>query len=138
MDDMERQLKTDAEAIRADITPELEARLRASLHAASPARTTGRRRPRRYLWLAGALTGTAAAAAALMLLSLRQGTVEAPPPADAVAVTVPAWADPGFDRLPLTIENAELTRPLEEELERLRSDLERARENVEEDIRFSF
>ena len=39
---------------------------------------------------------------------------------------------------PLNVETAEWTTPLEEELRNLRSDLEKARENVERDLRLSF
>lgn len=139
MDDIEQRLKADAEAIRADVTPELESRIRASLAAAHRPARPRERAPGRLFWVASALTGAAAAAAALLLLD-RTAPPAAPveDPGEAVAVTVPEPGDPGVGVLPLEIRNADLTRPLEEELGNLKSDLEKAREGVERDVRFMF
>jgi hypothetical protein len=60
-----------------------------------------------------------------------------PPPAEAVAESVPEYIRE-FEQLPLRAKTADLTAPLEEELKNLRSDLERARENVEQDLDFTF
>jgi hypothetical protein len=40
--------------------------------------------------------------------------------------------------LPLRVKTADLAAPLEDELQNLRSDLEKARDNVERDLKFTF
>jgi hypothetical protein len=136
MDDLERRLREDAEAIRAEVPPQLTARIASSVcgvRALPPAR-------REFgwpLWLAASLTGAAAAAVAIVSVNWRSMNEPAPPPAEAVAESVPDYIR-DFEQLPLHAKTADLTAPLEEELKNLRSDLERARENVEQDLDFTF
>lgn len=136
MDDIEQKLKRDAGKIPAEITPELEGRLRASLAAQAPPRARRDKEIPRRLWLAAGLTGAAAALVAIALLPREpqpapQTIAEAPAPD-----TVPGNVAP-FDRaLPLAVEPAALTAPLEEELENLRADLEQARRRVADDMTF--
>ena len=68
MADLEKQLKDDAAAIRADVSPELAARISASVHAAvrEPEKTASRRSG--SLWWMSSLTGVAAALLILVLL----------------------------------------------------------------------
>ena len=134
MDDFEDKLKRDAVKIPAEITPELEARIRASVEAQAPPRD----RPKPVIpprtWLAAGLTGAAAAVLVMALLPSGpqpQPVVEAPP-----VRTVPEHVT-AFERaLPLEVEQAKLTAPLEQELENLRADLEQARRSVAEDMSF--
>ena len=136
MDDFEQKLKRDAERIPAEITPELEGRLRASLAAQAPPRARRNKEIPRRLWLAAGLAGATAALVIIALLPRepqpRPQTVAQAPAAD----TVPGSVAP-FDRaLPLAVEPADLTAPLEEELENLRADLELARRRVADDMAF--
>ena len=137
MDDLERRLKEDADRIRADVPSDLRSRIDASVRAVPT------KRPRRTeislpLWLGGSLTGVAAAVLAIALVNWRDSAEPAPEPADAVAYSVPRYIDELERELPLRAKTADLTEPLEDELENLRSDLEKARENVERDLRFTF
>ena len=135
MDDLDRRLKEDADRIRADVPSDLRSRINASM------RTVPLIRPRRTqislpLWLAGSLTGAAAAVLAIAVVNWRESADTAPEPA--VAYSVPQYIDELERELPLRAKTADLTEPLEDELENLRSDLEKARENVERDLRFTF
>ena len=141
MDDLERRLREDAEAIRAEVSPQLTARIASSVRGAR-ALPPARREFGWPLWLAASLTGAAAAAVAIVALNRGSMDTAAPPPAGAVADSVPDSV-PNYilefeQQLPLHAKTADLTAPLEEELKNLRSDLERARENVEQDLDFTF
>ena len=155
MADLEKRLKDDAAAIRADVSPELAARISASIHAA--AREPGKP-PRRSvgssLWWASSLTGVAVALVVLALLgrddlatvdpaveSGQEATIaenaengSALPP----TATVPDSTTVPRSEFPLNAEAAVFAEPLAEELENLKSDLEKARDDVEEDLRQSF
>ena len=143
MDDLEKCLKRDAQQIRIEPSPELQLRIDASLRAAreiGPA--TQRSTPSTTFWLISSLTGLAAAALVLLLIEWNQDDLV--PPADAVAgveeptsfVNLPEdWMTGEF---PLNVKSADLTRSLEQELIDLQADLERARENVEQDVKNSF
>ena len=137
MDKLERRLKEDAGLIKADLAPELQERIRASLESTEPAKQAPRttKTPGTSLWWASSLTGLAAAALLIVVINWNGG-VE---PVEAVADAVPpgiTWSiQSGF---PLNAETAEWTAPLEEELKNLQSDLEKARESVERDLRLGF
>ena len=135
MDDLERRLREDGEAIRAEVPPQLAARIASSVRGV---RAPARREFGWPLWLAASLTGAAAAAAAIVSLNRGSMDTPAPPAAEAVADLVPEYILEFEQQLPLRAKTADLTAPLEEELKNLRSDLERARENVEEDLHFTF
>jgi hypothetical protein len=141
MDDLEQRLKEDAGRIEAPVSPQLKARIDAALRAAQA--TPAVRREFSYpLWLAASLTGVAAAVVAIVLMNWTRDSVSLrnpePQRADAVAYSVPEYVSEFERQLPLRAKTAVLTAPLEEELRNLRSDLEKARENVEEDLGFSF
>lgn len=131
MDELEKRLREDAARIEARVTPEFEARMRASLErteTAEPARPASRRSPL-SMWWASSLTGIAAAALVIVVINL-----DSAPPAkpSAVPEILPELAAPIVPNLhPAT---AVLTAPLEEELENLESDLEKAERAVREDI----
>ena len=140
MDEFAKRLKRDAGNIDAGITPELDERIRASLQA------TGRHLPAadrraggfRGLWFASSLTGLAAAAAVVAFLNWNEAAVE---PVPDMASTVPdyqEYMEQLQQSLPLRTETVEFADGLEEELIRLRADIEKARENVSQDIDFTF
>ncbi len=126
MDNLTRRLREDASQIRADVSPELDARIRASLEAAEPVRPeTPKPAPRTTsMWWWSSLVGATGAIVVIVLLNLSsQPQVPAP--------TVPEIPALGPS---LTIERAVLMGPLEEELENLESDLRKAEEALREDI----
>lgn len=147
MDEFEKQLKRDAEHIRAEPSNELQVRIDASLRtvrdmgpAAEPstkplAQTTS-------FWTISSLTGLVAAALVLVVMERYRDEPVVPVEAS-VDVEEPAL-DAGIpdewlvSEFPLKLKSADLTRSLEQELLDLQSDLERARKNVEEDVKNSF
>ena len=137
MDKLEKRLKDDAGLIKVDLAPELQERIRASLESTEQAKQTPQttKTPGTSLWWASSLTGLAAAALFIVVINWNGG-VE---PVGEVSDPAPPgirWAiQSGF---PLTAKTAEWTAPLEEELKNLRSDLEKARESVERDLRLGF
>lgn len=133
MDDIEKKLKRDAEEIQAEVTPELASRIGAALAAQAPPRARTRKPQTTRLWLAAGLSG---AAAALLFIALLPRESEQTSIAEAPAYSVPEYAHSGERPFPLNVEEAEFTAPLEEELENLRADLEKARRSVAEDIAF--
>ena len=140
MDEFEKRLKRDADAIEAKVSPELRARVDATLRGIEPMRVAGARRDRTTpgLWWASTLTGVAAVLMIIILVNWGP-QVATPVPASPVAdMTVPP--DSVLDTPPplLDIRTADFTSPLEEELVRLQSDLEKARESVKKDLDFTF
>ncbi len=137
MDKLERQLREDAGLIKADLSPDAKERIRASLESTQLADQTPRntQMPGTTLWWASSLTGLAAAALVIVLVNWNSTN----DPIEDLPVPISpqtAWSIPGG--FPLIAETAEWTAPLEEELKNLQSDLEKARENVERDLRLSF
>lgn len=133
MDKLDRQLKDDAAAIEAQVTPALRLRIDASLRAARPApRAVGRSTPRHRFRLGplGSLAGVAAAGLLLAVL-LRQPES---PPATAPLSATPAFVAQSPPVVPLSIRTAGLTQPLQVELESLQADLEKVRAAVERDL----
>ena len=145
MDELKARLIEDAGEIEAVVSPELQRRIDASLHAARETRSVAGGRPakRNSLWLISSLTGLTAAALVILVISWNQPpeTVPQVQVADQqLEVTDNALLD-GWNitgGLSLNIESADLTRSLEDELVNLQSDLEKARENVEQDMKFNF
>ncbi len=126
MDKLAEQLKRDADDIKVRISDELDHRIEASLRSVTP-EVRPERPPARPagFWWASSLTGIAAAAAVIVIINSRQA--EPPTPAaDDVLATVPS--------IDWQTETASLTGPLQQELENLRSDLEKAEKKVREDI----
>lgn len=130
MDKLTRQLRDDAERIDASISPELDARINASLRAITPV-AEARARPRSWsFWLASSLTGAAAAIAVIAIVNMRQPEVAEPAAVAAVEQNT-SYTVPMFD---LKAETAVLTSPLSEELQALQSDLKKAEQKVREDV----
>lgn len=141
MDDFEKRLKRDADAIQASVSPELRARIDASLHGIEPIRPATPRSTPVRLWWASSLTGLAAAVLVIVLVNWNRPAADSPP-ADTVASSPPPTAtEPPLATpmpVPLDIRTADFASPLEEELERLQSDIEKARESVRKDLDFTF
>jgi len=139
MDEFEQRLKHDADALQARVSPELRRRIDASLCAVEPIRPgTGRQRSAARLWWASSLTGLAAAAALIVVTNWHR---QEPPPALDVPVaqtTVPAESESLFTSPILDVRTAEFAGPLEEELDKLQSDFDKARESVRRDLDFTF
>lgn len=136
MDEFKRQLKSDAGKIEADVSPDLRKRIEASLRAAEPvAAAESPARPRFSMWWISGLTGIACALLVLLFLD-RAEPLPGPLPASASVVSTVPEPLPGDQVVfPLRAEAAEFTEPLEDELEKLQSDLEKARQAVEADLR---
>jgi len=141
MDKFASKLRDDASRIDAEISMQLDSRIRASLNAIEPEATQRRRAARRPLsfWLASTLTGVAAAAAVIAVLNVMESTEPAAVPPAVAGNTVPAVGIPVLDLdLDLDVEAAMLTSPLARELEDLQADLKKAEELVRGDVRIDF
>ena len=138
MDKLARQLREDAATIDAEISAQLDSRIRASLNAIEPDTAPRQREPRRrpvFFWLASSLTGVAAALAVIAVLNIVD--MEEP---EAVSRTV---ADNTLQPIEIPVldfdvEAAMLTSPLARELEDLQADLRKAEEVVRGDVRIDF
>jgi len=132
MDKLAKQLREDAANIDAEISAELDSRIRASLQNVKPesSRPPAARPP--WFWWASSLTGVAAALGVIAIINLDQ---PGPSPQLQVQEPVAHIVVPEFD---LDVEAAMLTSPLAEELARLQADLKRAEEAVRNDVRIDF
>lgn len=130
MDKLDRQLKDDAAAIEARVTPALRQRIDASLGAARP--PAGAARPPRRRLTLGPLGSLAGVAAAGLLLAVLLRQPEMPPEAPLSATPVFVLQPPPV--VPLSIRQAGLTQPLQVELKSLQADLEKVRATVERDL----
>lgn len=142
MDNFEKRLKQDANAVNTDISPELRARIDASLRGVEQVRpVTNAAHSQNNLWWVSSLTGLAAAIIIIVMLNLNQTESVSEPSEDSLAnrPTVPEASDdsPLFPPM-LDIQAADFASPLEEELSKLQSDLEKARDSVREDVDFTF
>ncbi len=136
MDELANRLREDAANIDATVSPELEARIHASLHAVSPAEKPSRQVARPWaFWLASSLTGAAVAIAAIAFLAVHNPEPEAPPAVAQSPQPGEAEAEP-FDipALRLDAETAVLTAPLQQELDALQSDLKKVEQKVRDDM----
>ena len=133
MDELERRLRADAADLRVEVsetlTKRIDAALAATVRAPQPAR-----RPQRSFWWISALTGAAVAMAAILLLNVRSERLPAPEKPPEQARIVPATMEQTPNPFLLDTRSAVLTEPLEEELERLKADFERARDEVADDL----
>ncbi len=127
MENFEERLKRDAAEIRAEISPELDDRIRASLESAMPVRSGGDRRARPgWFWLASSMTG--AAAALVLITAVNLGEDPAPPAPVAEMADVSTISMPALDVRPAMLGS------LETEFENLKGDLRKAEGVVREDI----
>ena len=126
MDKLAKQLRTDAERIEVTVSDELDRRINASLRAVEPVVEAPRATRPPLFWLASTLTGVAAAAAVIAIVNWKSPDepVSATPVNFAAAVPV----------IDLKAESAMLTGPLQDELDKLQSDLRKAEEKVKRDI----
>ena len=139
MDEFEKRLKRDADAIRPEASPELAARIEASLQGIEPIRPVEvRPTSSSGLWWASSLTGLAAAAAVVVLINWNQPAVEPVPETPVANMTVPPDSILPASPVQLDISTADFASPLEEELVHLKSDLEKARDKVRKDLDFTF
>ena len=121
------------------VSEELSVRIDASLRAAErvrPETRTGRSGV--PMWWFSGLTGAAAALLLIVLFNRSDRLTPDLPGEPPVAGVVPEYDGWTQTEFPLHAETAVLTEPLEEELEKLKTDLQKAREDLEEDIRRSF
>ncbi len=128
MDKLAKQLRADADRIDVAVSAELDRRIDASLRAVTPEAEVQRPPPIArppLFWWASTLTGIAAAIAVIAIVNLRAPEQPVAPELDLVATVPP---------IELKAETAMLTAPLQEELERLQSDLKKAEEKVKRDI----
>ena len=126
MDKLAKQLRTDAERIEVTVSDELDLRINASLRAVEPVVEAPRATKPPLFWLASTLTGAAAAAAIIAIINWQSPNE----PTSATPVNFAA-AVPVID---LKAESAMLTGPLQDELDKLQSDLKKAEEKVKRDI----
>jgi hypothetical protein len=140
MDEFEKRLKRDAQAVQAEISPELRNRIDASLRAVEPVKVIpGQRSAPATLWWASSLTGLVAVLLLVVVANLN--TRDSDPVQDNVAAGMtepPMPIDVPLMLPSLDIRSADFTSPLEEELLKLQADIQRARENVREDVDFTF
>jgi len=142
MDDFGKRLKQDALDISADVSPQLASRIEASLLAAEriePLRQN--RSDTSNLWWASSLTGLVAAAAVIAVPNWNRPEPEAIVPEQTACQVVPdaqEYLRHIQGRLPLRAETADFTHGLEDELQKLQADIEKARENINQDINFTF
>lgn len=131
MDKLAEILKQDAAQFRAEVSAELDDRIRASLESISQETTPAPVRPvKRSMWWASSLSGITALAAVILIVNLDQ-------PEKRIAVeTTTSYAPPPYP-VDLNAEAAVLTAPLVEELENLEADIRRARQRVSEEIGLS-
>jgi len=139
MDKFAKRLQEDAAAIDATASDDFERRLAASLAATrvvDPA--PAHRSAPGTLWWASSLTGLAAAVAVIVILNWDGSGPAAETDTSIARSTVPELVEPLAVPPGLDVRTAEFTSPLEVELEKLRSDIEKARQTVREDLEFSF
>jgi hypothetical protein len=129
MDKLALQLREDAEKIDAGISPQLDARLTASLQGVKPefVRQTRRESKSFSFWWASSLTGIAAAVLIIVVANLRT-----PEPLPVAAGTTPVPLV--LPSIEWNIKSAVLTSPLEQEIDNLQSDLKKAEEVDKQDI----
>jgi len=127
MDKLAQKLRDDAARIDVEVSDELDRRIEASLQGVTPEVRKPRPAVRPPLfWWASTITGIAAAIAVIAVVNWQ--TPEEPAalaPVDLMAAT------PSID---LKTETATLTAPLQEELDKLQSDLKKAEEKVKREI----
>jgi len=128
MDKLAKQLRADAELIEVTVSDELDRRINASLQAVTPVEQSAgpvASKPPLFWW-ASTLTGIAAAIAVLVIVNWQV-------PDEPVSAT-PSNIVAAVPSIHLKAESAMLTGPLQDELDKLQSDLKKAEEKVKRDI----
>jgi hypothetical protein len=136
MDEFSRRLKADAANIKAAVSAELEARIDASIQSVDHDEpvAVGKSRPL-FLWWVSSLTGLTAAVLVIAFLN-RNATEDAVEAQEAsAAIVVPEYVQQLNVEFLLRAENADFTEPLEDELDKLKSDMAKAGENIRKDLR---
>jgi hypothetical protein len=129
MDKLAKQLRDDAVQIKCTVSDELDSRIEASLQGVQMQPAQAREvepRPASFWW-ASSLTGVAVAAAIIVAVNMQTpepGTDRTGP--DQAPIVVPG--------IEWNARSAVFTGPLQQEIEDLRSDLEKAEEAVRQDI----
>ena len=129
MDKLANKLRQDAENIEANVSDELDRRIRASLQGVTPANDQHAvRPPSRHagFWWASSLTGIVAAAAVIAIINSQQ---DAPVPQ-----AKPAKLFAAVPTIDLKTETAVMTSPLQQELDALQSDIKKAEKRVREEV----
>ena len=138
MDKFANRLRDDAAKLDAEISPQLDSRIQASLNAIEPAADRHQRKPGRRVvsfWLASSLTGVAAAFAVIAILNLVGRNEPEVIPRIVAENTVQPIEIPALD---LDVKAATLAGPLAQELEDLQADLKKAEEVMRGDVRIDF
>jgi hypothetical protein len=140
MDEFEKRLKRDADAVQAEVSPELRSRIDASLRGVEPITTVSSARSKpAVLWWASSLTGLAAVVVLVVIANFNKPDPEPVPESTIAGQTEPPMpVDFPLISPVLDIRSAEFTSPLEEELLKLQADIEKARASVREDVDFTF
>lgn len=139
MDEFANRLKEDAASIQVEVSPELAVRIAASIQATEcEIGSTNISRREHSFWWASSLTGLAAAALIIALLNWNAADESVEMPKEQIATVVPEYVRQLNTGFSLKIENADFTEPLEDELAKLKSDLEKARSNVRRDLKSAF
>ncbi len=132
MDKLAKQLKDDALRIDVEVSDELDRRIYASLQGIAPEKPRApvpHQRPAAFWW-ASSLTGIAAALAVIAIINSQsdyeQGSGNTTQMSPVTVATSPT--------IDWKAESAMLTRPLQQELEDLQSDLQKAEEKVKEEL----
>ncbi len=128
MDKLANRLRRDAGRIEVEVSDELDERITASLRGVTPHDAGGagvRAKRHTALWWASSLTGVAAAAVVIAIINVRETPAPSPTPVDIFAE---------LPRVDLRAETAMMTSPLQEELDKLQSDIRRAERRVRKDI----
>ncbi len=127
MDKLAQRLRADAEKIEVAVSDELDHRIEASLRGVVQETQAKEQARPPWFWIASTVTGIAAALAVIAIVNMQSRDIVETPPATMVAEELPPMID-------LNAEAAMLTRPLQQELEDLQSDLKKAEEKVKRDI----
>lgn len=139
MDEFEKRLKRDAGALQATVSPELRQRIDASLRGTEPIRPAREeRRSPTGLWWASSLTGLAAAVAVIVVMNWNRQETEPALEVPQARTTVPAETERLITTPLLDVSTAGFAAPLEEELDKLQSDIDKARESLRRDLDFTF
>lgn len=138
MDRLEQTLRDDAQKIEAKVSPEISERIMARVRDTQQKRdpAASEHAPFRWWWVSS-LTGLAAAVTLLAVINWNTNTPVVDGLDTTVAHTVPRPAEVFDNPLPLKLQQATVTTPLEEELQHLESDLEKARDLVRGDLRLN-